>query len=133
MAKYVNQTWELNIYTDRQFSIVMLRNEKLFPNTMITVTFPLTTIANSRKNTVPDHILSLDDDEITAVITKITGERIYMIFMESEGHWINLCERKGSSQMILKVCLVWKILLNRYHSSRLMKCMRWKERLIHRC
>lgn len=42
---------------------------------MNTVTFPLTNIATSRKKYVPDHILSLDDDDIMNVITKITGHK----------------------------------------------------------
>lgn len=74
VAKYVNQTSELNDSTNRQFSILSLRNARLSSNTMNTVRFQLTTLATAKLKIMPNTEISLSKTEAVALTNKIYKE-----------------------------------------------------------
>lgn len=64
IAKYVNQTAELNGFADRQFAIIMLRKAKISSNTMNTVVFQLTTNAGQDERMCGSIEIQLQDEEV---------------------------------------------------------------------
>lgn len=74
VAMNVSQTTELNDFFNQQFSIFMLRNVKLSPHTINTVTFQLVTTATSRKKSDTNIHLSLDRDEVVAIIKSLNDD-----------------------------------------------------------
>lgn len=67
VAKYVNQTAELNNFAKRQFTLLLLRNTRLSSSTMNVVTFRMST--KSKSSMVPANSIdiSLDTDEAAVV------------------------------------------------------------------
>lgn len=72
VAEYVNQTNELNQFANRQFSILMLRNARLTPNTMNAVTFQLGTTANSKEHESKTTEIILNQGEIATIMQMVT-------------------------------------------------------------
>lgn len=75
VARYVNQTAELNSFAIRQFAILMLRNEKLLSNTMNTVTFQLATNTSSKDAKLMKAEMVLDTSDLEIIIDAVTNDK----------------------------------------------------------
>lgn len=71
VARYVNQTAELNAFANRQFAILILRNAKLSPGTMNSVTFQLTTNASSSSAGIMTVDLTLEEGDAKMILSML--------------------------------------------------------------